>query len=206
METELHSTAWHRVYEYRSVNSWRVNEKDCPIRLRGYTELVMGRVPPKMRKAIDTALKRGYRLSDKNDFRNIMRIILENNPVHKFIPIGYVGKSRFSIQVNTDVAVEMVDTLKGLSVIDEKFDSSSVRMKRGSPYSEIYIREYHGSGGKGDSYQPQLKAQFQHVRGIIDNYMEKDAAIRERIALWCAGDNCTIRIPFDTHKENENGS
>lgn len=201
-ELEGHSMAWHRCYEYRSTNKW-IGEDKCPIRLRGYSELVMARVPPKMRKAIDSALKRGYRLSAKKDFRHVMELILENNPIQKFIPIGYVGKSRFSVKVNADVAVEMLDTIKGLSVIDEKFDGSSVRMQQGSPYCEIYVREWIEAGGKGSKNQPQLKANFSHVRAIIDTYMEKDAAVREQIAHWCAADDCTIRIPFDSHKEDD---
>lgn len=203
---EGHNMAWHRCYEYRGAGSGWLGEDKCPIRLRGYSELVMGRVPPKIRKAIDTALKRGYRLSGKKDFRHVMEIILENNPIQKFIPIGYVGKSRFNVKVNCDVAVEMVETLKGLSAIDDKFDGDTVHYQAGSPYSEVYVREWVRAGGKGSSNQPQLKAGFTHVRAIIDTYMEEEAAIREQIARWCSADDCTIRIPFDTHKEESNAS
>ena len=202
-ELEWHSAAWHRCYQYRSAGSDWTTERLCPIRLRGYSELIMGRVPPKMRKAIDSALKRGYRLSGKADFTQVLSIILDHNPIEK-IPIGYIGKSRFNIYVRREDGEELQQALKGLSAIDEKFDGDSVRLQPGSGYSEVYVREWIRAGGQGSSNQPQLKASFTHARAVINTYMEKDAAVRERIARWCASDDCTIRIPFDSQKEKDN--
>ena len=204
-ELEWHSAAWHRCYQYRNAGSGWTSESLCPIRLRGYSELVMGLVPPKMRKAIDSALKRGYRLSGKTDFTQVLGIIRTHNPIEK-IPIGYIGKSRFNVYVRREDGQELQQALKGMAVMTETFDGDSVRIQPGPTYSEVYVREWISAGGKGSSDQPQLKASFTHARQVIDTYMERDAAVRERIARWCANDDCTIRIPFDSHKEKDNAS
>jgi len=201
-DLEGHGKAWHRCYEYRKANGWKCAEGDSPIRLRGYTELVMSRIPPKMRKLIDSALKRGYRLSDKNDFTSVMDLICRHNPIRRY-HLGYVGKSQMHVYLPTvDDAHELLSELKALAVIDEKFKGTDMK----AIGNELHIRARHYAGGKGDSHQPQLKASFTHVRQIVDAWMEKDAAVRERIALWCANDDSTIRIPFDTHKEKNNAS
>lgn len=206
-KVEWHSTAWHRCYEYRRSGSGWVTERLCPIRLRGYSELVMGNVPAKLRKTIDTSLKRGYRLSGKSDLCEVLNIILNHNPIAA-IPIGYIGKSKFAVYAHWDDAKELQQALKGMAVMTETFDGDSVRMrgKMSSGYREVYVSEWIRAGGKGSSNQPQLKASFTHARQVIDTYMERDAAVREQIARWCANDDCTIRIPFDSHKEKDNAS
>ena len=206
---ETHSAAWNRVYHYRNQGGSNeyVAERKCPIRLRGYSELVMGRVPAKLRKAVDTAIRRGYRLSEKAKLVTLVRLVSLHNPIAT-VPIGYIGKTNFSIF--TKDPDDLLEQLGALSAIDEKLAERDIDRRTDFNeygYCEVYCREYiRGGGGAYSKEQPQLKSCFRHARSIVDTFMEKDAAVREQIAKWCADDNCTIRIPFDTHKEQTNES
>lgn len=201
-DLESHGDAWHRCYEIRGMSGW-AHEEECPIRLRGYSELIMGRIKAKLRKRIDSALKSGYRLDSKKDHVMLLDMICEFNPIQR-IAIGYIGKSKFHVYVPEVDAQELQETLSGLSVMTETFKGSDIGV---SPvphiagYTKVYLEQIHYAGGKGSSDQPQLKASFTHARQVIGGYMEKDAAVRECIAAWVADDSNVIRIPFDTHQE-----
>lgn len=201
---EEHSTAWNRCYNIRKDGRGWTREDVCPIRLRGYSELVMGRIAPKQRKAIDSAFRRGYRLSDKPELKILCNLICAHNPVQP-INLGYVGKSNFQVYVPyREHAEELQQELRAVAVMTETFPGDEVQISsvdaRG--YSEVYLRQWIRAGGKGDPDQPQLKASFKHVRPVLDTWMAADAKVRECIARWIAQDDATIRIPFDTHGED----
>lgn len=201
-DLEGHGNAWHRCYEIRGANKGWDSEKSCPIRLRGYSELIMRSIAPKVRKKIDSALKRGYRLDAKKDHVTLLNMICKHNPI-KPIRLGYIGKSRFNVWVpSQEDAVDLQKELHAQTVVTEAFkgvDINTYASKDG--YHEVWYRAVERAGGKGSKDQPQLKARFTHIRCAIDEWMGKDAASREQVAKWAACDDSVIRIPFDTHKE-----
>jgi hypothetical protein len=179
-------------------------EKTIPIRLRGYSELVMGSIDPKLRKKIAASLKRGYRLDDKDDHSTLLNMICKHNPF-KSIRIGYVGKARFLVYVPTyEDAEDLRQELDAQTVMTEAFKGKDIHTHEDTKgYSQVYFRAQEEAGGKGSKNQPQLKARFTQLRYAIDEWMEKDAAIREQIARWCADDDSCIRIPFDSHRKRK---
>lgn len=203
MEIEKHGDAWHRVYFIKRAMKWP-RESECPIRLRGYSELIMRRIPARVRKKIDSALKRGYRLDEKDDSTRLLRFICDHNPVAP-ITIGYVGKTNFNVWVATpEEAIDLQKELQAQTVMTESIEQSLIN-RQATPskhgYYEVYVRQWIEAGGKGSSNQPQLKSQFSEMRVAIDEWMQIDAPIRERIARWCACDNSIIQVPFDTHQK-----
>ena len=203
MIIEKHGDAWHRCYFIKKEMGWPI-EANCPIRLRGYSELIMRRISGRVRKKIDSALKRGYALDQKADFKRLLTFICDYNPIQP-ITIGYVGKTNFNVWVKTaEDAIDLKKELRAQTVMTEAvnqrlIDRAATPSDHG--YYEVYVRQWIEAGGKGSSDQPQLKSQFSELRVAIDEWMEEDAPIRERIARWCDDDNSTIRIPFDTHQE-----
>ena len=165
----------------------------------------MGRIAPKLRKKIDSSLKRGYRLDGNGDHVKLLHMICTHNPIQR-IAIGYIGKSNFNVYVPEGDGQELLETLSGLAVMTETFKGADLRtspMQDVVGYSEVYLSQWKSAGGVGDSNQPQLKACFTHARAVIDGYMEKEAAVRERVAAWAASEISVVRIPFDTHQEDE---
>ncbi len=203
-DLEGHGNAWHRCYEFRGARTGWMQEAMCPIRLRGYSELIMRRIAPKMRRKIDSALKRGYRLDSKKDHVTLLNMICKHNPIQP-VMVGYVGKSRFNVWIpNLEDAKDLRQELDAQTVMTEAFKGTDICVNAGksvSGYHEVYFRARESAGGKGSKRQPQLKARFTEIRYAIDEWMEKDAAVREQVAKWVACDDSVIRIPFDTHKE-----
>ena len=164
----------------------------------------MCRISGRVRKKIDSALKRGYALDQKADFRRLLKFICDYNPIQP-ITIGYVGKTNFNVWVATaDDALDLKKELRAQTVMTEAVEQRLI--DRGTApndlgYYEVYVRQWIQAGGKGSSDQPQLKSQFSELRIAIDEWMEIDAPIRERIARWCARDDSIIQVPFDTHQE-----
>jgi len=203
MKLESHSAAWHRVYYIKKAMGWP-SESNCPIRLRGYSELIMRRIPARVRKKIGSALKRGYRLDQKADFKKLLDFICKYNPAQP-IDIGYIGKTRFDVWVPTqDDALDLQKELQAQTVMTEAVEGGKINITATPSdcgYWEVFVRQWLRAGGKGSSNQPQLKAQMSELRVPIDEWMEHDAPVRERIARWCADDHSILRIPFDTHPE-----
>lgn len=201
---ETHSVAWARVWDWRkrsNQGSWISDEKD-PIRMRGYTELILGNLDPKLRKKLDTALKRGYALEDATQLKPLLRLIEDHHPEYH-IPIGYVGKTEMWVfaQDEND-ARSICDELNALSVLTDSFKGNAVRRTPGfDRRGYCAVRAYTMRKGVGHRRAAHLISAFKEMRPSIDLLMEKDAAVREKIARWCATDNRTIRIPFDSHKD-----
>lgn len=203
MKLESHGEAYHRVYFIKKKMGWP-KESEVPIRLRGYSELIMRRIDKRVRKKIDTAIKRGYALDKKQDFARLLKFICDHNPILP-ISIGYVGKTNMNVFVRTpDDAIDLQKELQAQTVMTESLEQHLIG-RQASPsehgYYEVYVRQWVEAGGKGSPDQPQLKAQFTELRVAIDDWMEHEAPIRERIARWCADGNSVIQVPFDTHQE-----
>lgn len=205
MEIEGHREAWHRVYNIKKEMGWP-SESNCPIRLRGYSELIMHRIDKRVRKKIDSALKRGYSLDKKQDFARLLKMICDYNPIQP-ITLGYIGKTNMSVWVKTaDEAADLKQELRAQTVMTESMNQHLID-RQATPshhgYYEVYVRQWIEAGGKGSSEQPQLKPQFTEMRVAIDEWMQHEAALRERIAHWCAQGDSVIQVPFDTHKPEE---
>ena len=205
MKIESHSEAWGRVYYVKKAMDWP-HERNVPIRLRGYSELIMHRIDKRVRKKIDSALKRGYKLDTRSDLVYLLRMICTYNPI-KEIQLGYVGKTRFDIWVPSQAdALELREELRALNVMSEAFDCDYLHVdsmpSNWGNYS-VWFRQSKRAGGVGSPDQPQLKSIVRDSHGIIDVWMEQGAAVREQVAHWCAQGDSTLRIPFDTHQEEE---
>lgn len=204
-DLEGHSHAWHRMYDFRKrapkVN-WQ-SDADCSLRMRGYTELVFGNLPPKLRKKIDSALKRGYMLEDSTQLKPVIRLIEKHNPVSKDFVIGYVGKTDMEIFVPTpEQAAELCDTLKAGVVMTDKIKMQALHV--GTPRRNMHpvvCRVAHAEDASG--HAAHLKPCFTELRPLMNNALESWASDREAVARWCADDACTIRIPFDSHKDRK---
>ncbi len=205
---ERHTVAYHRVYYIKREMGWP-HERNVPIRLRGYSELIMSRIHPRIRKKIDSAIKRGYTLDQKPDFTGLLKFICKYNPI-KPIHIGYVGKTRMDIWLPTeDEAHDLCKELKAQVVMTEALEGKEINTNAtpsDTGYYEVYVRMWLHAGGKGSEDQPQLKSLVGDFRGAVDEWMARDAPAREQVAHWCAQSNSTLRIPFDTHqKEDDDG-
>lgn len=202
---ESHSEAWGRVYYVKKAMDWP-HERAVPIRLRGYSELIMRRIDKRVRKKIDTALKRGYKLDKKSNLVHLLRMICTYNPI-KAIQLGYVGKTRFDIWMpSRTAALDLREELRAQIVMTEAMKGSKIHVdEKPSKYGNysVWFREIRKAGGVGSPNQPQLKSCVRELRFIIDECMGQDASIRERIAHWCAQGDSTLRIPFDTHQKEE---
>ena len=201
---ETHSRAWSRNHSFRSAvkgSNWMPDD-ECPMRMRGYTELVFGNLDPKLRKKIDTALKRGYALENRTQLPIVLAFITKFCPVAN-VPIGYVGKTELRIYVpELEDAKNMCDELNALSVLTDSFKGKQVERAPGMGmmgYSCVRANTHR----KGIAYTrtSHLISAFTELRPAVDQWMEKDAAKREQIARWCADDSSAIRVPFDSHKE-----
>lgn len=202
MEIENHAVAWGRVYNIKKAMGWP-HEKGVPIRLRGYSELIMNRIHKRVRKKIDSALKRGYTLDQKPDFTGLLDFICKYNPIQP-ISVGYVGKTRMSIWLPTlDEANDLKKELRAQVVMTETLEGREINVAATprNGYYEVYVRLWLHAGGKGSSDQPQLQNLVSNFRAPVDEWMLHGAAIREQIAHWCAQSDSTIQVPYDTHKE-----
>ncbi|VAW79646.1 hypothetical protein MNBD_GAMMA15-1663 [hydrothermal vent metagenome] len=206
---ETHSVAWNRTYYFRQLYkpekkdgrhigpSW-MSQEDCPIRLRGYTEIVMGDIAPKLRKKIGVTIRRGYQLEKNTQLPWVLRPIEKHNDVAP-IRIGYVGKTEFILFMPTaELAVDLQKELHALTVMTEVFSGQGIRARGTKVTCNISSR----SDAKGK--QAHLRSAFKELRPAIDDHMALWAREREKVAEWCANDKSVIRIPFDTHKDKAN--
>ncbi len=205
VKLENHSNAWSRMYTFRNSvkgSSWQT-DMECPIRMRGYTELVFGNLDKKLRKKVDTALRRGYALENSTQLPILLRMITKFCPIAN-VPIGYIGKTDLEIYVPcVEDAKNMRDELNALSVLTDSFKGSKITHgynKRLYGYECVTARTLaKGAGGRTG----HLVSAFTSLRPSIDQWMEKDAAIREEVARWAGNVITTIRIPFDSHKDRK---
>ena len=204
---ENHSQAWSRMYNFRKrvkvkpkshQSKWQ-SDADCPLRMRGYTELVMGNLDDQLRKKIDTAIRRGYALENRTQLPFLLRLIEKNNPVTQCVRIGYIGKTEFELWMPTaEYAVDLSKELYAVTVMTDAFKGQKV--KTDGRQVSCYISSRSDATGEAQ----HLRAAFTELRPAIDDYMRIGAADREKLARWCLNDESVIRIPFDSHKERSN--
>lgn len=199
---ETHSKAWRRQYDWRrsGKHSW-MSDKEAPIRMRGYSELQFVNIPPKLRKKLDSALKRGYALENSTQLPILLRIVKHFCPVAN-VPIGYIGKTEMKLYLPTEEdAIDLQNELRAQTVMTEAFDGGKVAHAPQWNWRDwhcVHVRAQR-KGAKGQS--AHLVSTFKEMRPAIDEWMAKEASVREDIARWAADDATVIRIPFDSHKE-----
>lgn len=201
---ETHSRAWNRSHSFRSAvkgSNWMPDDK-CPIRMRGYTELVFGNLDKKLRKKVDTALRRGYALENRTQLPILLAFITKFCPAGS-VPIGYIGKTELRIYVpNLEDAKSMCDELNALSVLTDSFKGNQMQRAPGMGtmgYSCVVARTLAKSAPH--TRTGHLMSAFTDLRPAVDQWMARDAVKREHMAHWCANDSSVIRVPFDSHKE-----
>ncbi len=200
---ENHSSAWSRMYDFKKqgVKSW-LNDADTALRMRGYTELKMGNLDAKLRKKIDTALRRGYALERNSQLRPVLDM-LEKSAPKQMPPIGYVGKTELTLFTVTEAeAIDFQKELSANTVMTEAFKGSKIGVSKGrNGWWIIQIMLYKSRGARGNT--KHMAPRFTELRVTIDEWMKSGADAREAFARWCAEDNKVIRIPFDSHLKRE---
>lgn len=209
---ETHEVAWDRVAGYRQATRQRARwsrrwekDVDCAIRMRGYTELVFGNLDSKVRKKIDSALKRGYGLEKNTQLPHLLRMIEQFNPIQP-VPIGYVGKTEFNVYVPTvDEAEDLRKEIIAVNAMTDGFKGNRVKVGGTMHGYHSVLMQWAERKDEDDSAKrwnsaSHLKPCFTQIRPCIDSWLDSDAAVREEIARWCAKDDSTIRVPFDSHK------
>ncbi len=198
-EWESHSSAWSRTFNYRSKGkkTWMC-DADCPIRMRGYTELWLGDLGVKLLKKIDTALRRGYALERESQLRPILSMLEKFHP-KGMPPIGYVGKTELTLFLATeDEANDLRKELDANTVMTEAFIGSKIRVSKGrNRWWIVQVSLYKSRGERGNT--KHMAPCFTELRVTIDEWMKSGADAREAFARWCAEDNRVIKIPFDSH-------
>ena len=196
---ENHSSAWTRAYAFRSngKKTW-MSDANCPIRMRGYSELWLGDLGAKLRKKIDTALRRGYALERRSQLLPVLHMLEKFQP-KQMPPIGYVGKTELTLFVTTEKeSLELQSELNANTVMTEAFKGSRIRASKGRDgWWYVHVDLYKPRGARGNT--KHMAPCFTELRASIDEWMKSGASIREEFARWCAEDNRVIKIPFDSH-------
>ncbi len=196
---ENHSSAWSRTFNYRSKGkkTW-LCDADCPIRMRGYSELWLGDLDAKLRKKIDTALRRGYALERESQLRPILDMLEKFSP-KQMPPIGYVGKTELTLFTATEAeALSLQKELDANTVMTEAFKGSRIGVSKGrNNWWLVQVMLYKPRGARGNT--KHMAPRFTELRVTIDEWMKSGADVREKFARWCAEDNRVIKIPFDSH-------
>lgn len=186
--TEGIITAWNRWVACWKKSDSYAQPDEVPLRMRGYTEIVMGNLLQKERKAIDTSLRRGYSLAKDNRAANILSLITGSVD----FSIGYLGKTRGSLWLPSTTARDAcLQHLEAQLVMTEKFNASGLRA-RGSNGISIQVRQEWGDN--------PLKSYMTELRVVVDEHMAHWAVDREKLANSLLADDAAIRIPYDSHK------
>lgn len=196
---EKHSSAWTRAYAYRSKGkkTW-MSDANCPIRMRGYSELWLGDLDAKLLKKIDTALRRGYALERNSQLLPILHMLEKFQP-KQMPPIGYVGKTELALFLATeDEADDLRRELDANTVMTDAFAGSKIGVTKGRDgWWIVQVDLYKPRGARGNT--KHMAPCFTALRASIDEWMKSGADLREAFARWCAEDNRVIKIPFDSH-------
>ena len=182
------TAAWNRW-----VKCWKRSDRFCedfdvPIRMRGYSEIVMGNLPKKERKALDTALRRGYSLAQSNRMFVVLSLVLKTVD----FSIGYLGKTRGSLWFpDSDVRDECIKHIEAQLVMTEVFKAEGLA-KHGAHVIRIQVRQDWGDN--------PLKSHMTELRTVVDEHMTLWAYQREKLADSLLPDAAVIRIPYDSHK------
>jgi hypothetical protein len=181
-------TAWNRwVASWKKSDSYATAD-EVPLRMRGYTEIVMGNLPQRERKAIDTSLRRGYSLAESNRAALILNLIAKSVD----FDIGYLGKTRGSLWLPSSAARDAcLQHLEAQLVMTEKFSAKGLKARGDNRISIQVDQEW------GDN---PLKSHMTELRVVVDEHMAHWAVDREKLANSLLTDDAAIRIPYDSHK------
>jgi len=182
------TAAWNRW-----IRCWKKSEKYCddfevPLRMRGYSEIVMGNLPQKERKAIDTALRRGYCLAMSNRVVVVLTLITKTVDFN----IGYLGKTRGSLWFpDADARDACMQHIEAQLVMTEKFSAKDLS-EQGSHNIRIQVHQEWGDS--------PLKSHMTELRTVVDEHMALWAYQREKLADTLLADDAVLRVPYDSHK------
>lgn len=182
------TAAWNRW-----VKCWKRSDKFCddfdvPIRMRGYSEIVMSNLPTKERKALDTALRRGYSLAQSNRMFVVLSLVIKTVD----FSIGYLGKTRGSLWFpDSDARDDCIKHIKAQLVMTEMFKAEGLST-HGAHAIRIQVRQDWGDN--------PLKSHMTELRTVVDEHMAKWAFQREKLADSLLPDHAVVRIPYDSHK------
>jgi len=147
----------------------------------------MGDLSDKERKAIDTAIRRGYTLSKSSRWYTCLQLILRTVDFQ----LGYLGKTRGSIWTPDENARdELMKHMEAQLVMTEKFNARDL-----STYGANVVRI------AVDSRWNPMKSHLTELRQVIDEHMEPWAKARARLADKLLPDNAVVRVPYDSMKE-----
>ena len=189
---EVGAYAWNRwIDAYKKQPQGQGQDHLVPLRLRGYSEIVMGDLSAKERKAIDSTLRRGYSLSRSPRWMVLMRLILRTVDWS----IGYLGKTQGTLWFpNTEDRDKCLNHMEAQLVMTERFSADALR-EYGD--DKILVKVDTGYNYTANE-QKQLKAHFTELRLVADEYMAMWAAPREQLANSLLSDDAVVRVPFDT--------
>jgi hypothetical protein len=177
-----------------------MQENQCPIRLRGYSELAVTRIPAEVRKKICSAIRNGFTRS-KGRENYLISMISKFNPIER-ISVGYIGKQKLRIPMPTKAqANSLLALLQAVVVMSENIDKSELRVgddRSEGTFPYVWVSIYTRSDR--DNKAPQLKSLFGSFMSVITQNLDEWKDMRERVAKWVEDDKSVIRIPFDTHK------
>ena len=185
---EAGTSAWNRwVQAHKRMKGWP-NDSDIPIRLRGYSEVTMKDLSTKERKAIDSALRRGYTLSRSPMWGQVLNVILRSVDWS----IGYMGKSKANLWFpDADARDACLQHMEAQLVMTEKFKAN-----------DLHARGAHGIAiNVYTAWDETLKAHFTELRQVVDEHMDEWVTQRVTLADRLLPDDAVVRVPFDTYKE-----
>jgi hypothetical protein len=186
-------TAWNRwVKTYKKQPPGEYLDHLIPIRLRGYSEIVMSDLTDRERKAIDTTLRRGYALSQSPRWCLVLDLILSTVDWD----IGYLGKTQGTLWFPNKKARDACRKhMEAQLVMTEKFRASDLRNY--GP-NKLYI-----SVGVDRWSNDHLKAHFTELRQVADAELATWKRKRVLLANKLKPDTAVVRVPFDSKKDDD---
>lgn len=191
---EQGATAWNRwVRIYKKQPSGQYSDHEIPVRLRGYSELRMGDLTKRERKAIDTSIRRGYSLSESPRWMECLRFIIRSVDWN----LGYLGKTRGTLWFPSNEARDdCLQHMEAQLVMTEKFSARDLYT-----YGDNKLR-IQVSGASGYNYDADhLKAHLTELRTVADEHMDAWVTQRVTLADRLLPDDAIVRVPYDTKKE-----
>lgn len=186
-DIENGTSAWNRwVQAHKRHKGWP-RDYEIPIRLRGYSEVTMKHLDGKERKAIDSALRRGYSLSRSPLWQKVLEVILKTVDWN----IGYMGKTKANLWFpDSEARDACLKHMEAQLVMTNKFSAR-----------DLYARGSHGLIINVNSrWDEALKSHFTELRQVVDEHMDMWADQRIRLADRLLPDEAVVRVPFDTYK------
>ena len=182
------SHAWNRwVNCYKQQPSGVYGDHKVPIRLRGYSEIVMSDLTDRERKSIDTSLRRGYTLVGNARWVACLKLLIATANFN----MGYLGKTRGHIWMPTTESRDaLIKHMEAQLVMTEKFSARSLS-KFGTHMVRINVYS---------QKETPMAAHLTELRQVVDEHLELFAKDRNEFANMVIKPDAVIRLPFDSKK------